>query len=79
MKRLILVPAAALVLSAGLMASSATAAPAVGQALKSQSATSYTLVEKVGRRCRRVCRGWGFKRHCKLVCRGGGHHHHHRH
>ncbi len=76
MKRFVLIPAAALVLSAGLMASSANAAPAVGQALKSQSLASQSLVEKASHRCRRVCKGWGFKRRCKVVCRGHRHHHH---
>lgn len=75
MKRLLLVPAAALVLSAGLMATSASATPLAGQ----QSFAKQSLVETVGHRCTRVCKGWGFKRRCKMVCRGGGHHHHHHH
>ncbi|MDO9383042.1 MAG: hypothetical protein Q7T86_09305 [Hyphomicrobiaceae bacterium] len=79
MKRLLLVPAAALILSAGLMSSAASAAPAVGQALKSQSLTSQSMVENVRHRCTRICKGWGFKRRCKTVCRGGGHHHHRHH
>jgi len=79
MKRFVLIPAAALVLSAGLMTTSASAAPAVGQALKSQSVAGQNLVEKAGHRCRRVCKGWGFKRRCKMICRGGGHRHHHHH
>lgn len=79
MKRFVLVPAAALVLSAGLMASSASASPAVGQALKSQSVAGQGLVENVRDRCKRVCKGWGFKRRCKMVCREGRHHRHHHH
>lgn len=76
MKRFVLIPAAALALSAGLMATSASAAPAAGHALKSQSVAGQSLVETVRHRCRRVCKGWGFKRKCKMVCR---HHHHRRH
>jgi hypothetical protein len=81
MKRYVLVPAAALVLSAGLMASSASAASSsVGHALKPQSIAGQSLVENVRHRCRRVCKGWGFKRKCKMVCRGDRHRHrHHRH
>ena len=74
MKRLLLVPAAALILSAGLMTSTASATPAAGQ----QSFASDSLVDTIGHRCTRVCKGWGFKRRCKTVCRSGGHHHHDR-
>lgn len=80
MKRFVSVSAAALVLSAGLMTASASAAPVSGQALKSQSIAGQGVVENVRHRCRRVCKGWGFKRRCKMICEGHGHRHrHHRH
>jgi hypothetical protein len=79
MKRFVWMPAAALILSAGLMSTAASAAPAAGQALKPQSVAGQSLVEQVRHNCRRVCKGWGFKRKCKMVCRGGDRHHHHHH
>lgn len=73
MKRLLLVPAAALILGAGYVAT-AVAAPFSSQAA-TQSASKGNLAEPVARRrrrrkiCKRVCKRRGFKRRCKRVCR----------
>ena len=67
--------AAAPVMSAGLMATSANAAPLTGH----QSFAGQRLVENAHQHCERVCKGWAFKRHCKMVCHGHDHDHDHRH
>ena len=74
--KLYALPIAAALTGAVLMTSTAQAAPSLGGALKAQAGQS--MVEEAGLRCRRICHGWGKRRHCKLVCRKGHRHHHHR-
>lgn len=74
MKRLML--AAAVLLGAGLMTTSASATPV--HALKSPSISTEGVVEQVRHRCRLRCHRHRGRLHCKRVCRRHHHHHHHR-
>ena len=74
--KLYALPIAAALMGAVIMTSTAQAAPSLGGALKSPQA-GQSMAEEAGLRCRRICHGWGKRRHCKLVCRKGHRHHHH--